>query len=439
MRNVLVGVFAALILLSADAAVADPALDRIHAQLMQIRAAHNVHAPIVYHNAGGVDRGETPGLMDVKHELRDWIETRLRQFPRKDDPNSLAKTLNAELDAADLTCTAPRQPHRCAPNEYGFDGTGYITGVSIETDQGSVMYSGQDQRVARAVFVVKTDVGILCGSDESAYVYEWSNNHLLRVLDDEQIIAPGKPYTPQAIDAVHVTPPAEKSKARNVLVLGHQEWCSSTWYDTYHRIWRTTSDGKPAVLLLSNATWSWLNNDPPIEGSINSEQALIEFRVGSLDNGVHSYEAVRHYALDGLGPHRIDPIALGPRAFTEEWLKADWNDGRDWSDPAGVAALRTWHGKLHAEILLGEFRDTTHCGAHPDLWQVGIDFTKEDHDINEKQKYVGPVYFAVRWRPPYHFQMVAIGTRPSASCHEVDEDADADRTLFPVQDWVGWK
>jgi len=442
MRNVLIGVFAALVLLSAEVAVAAPGLDHIHAQLMQLRAAHNPHTPIEYHHDGAGDRGAMPVLMDVKHELRDWIETRLRQFPRKDDPDSLAKALNAELDAADLTCTAPRQPQRCASSEYQFDGTGYLTAISIETDPGSVWYSGQDpnhQSVARAVFVVKTNVGILCGTDESAYVYEWSNNRLLRILDDEQTIAPGKPYTPQAIDAVHVTPPMEKSKTRNVLVLGHQEWCSSTWYDTYHRIWRTTSDGKPAVLLLSNATWSWLANDPPIEGSINSEEALIEFRVGSLDTGVHSYETVRHYALDGPKPRRIDPIALGPRAFAEEWLKADWNDGSAWSDPARGAALRTWHEKLHVENLEGEFRDTKHCGAHSDLWQVGIDFTNEVRDSNAKQKYVGPVYFAVRWRPPYRFQMTAVGPRPLASCSEVDEDADADRTLFPVQDWVGWK
>lgn len=428
MRNVLIGILAALVLLSAGTAFADPVLDRIHTQLILVRAVHKVPAPIAYHDAGGDNRGATPVLMDVKHELRDWIETRLRQFPRKDDPDSLAKTLNAELDAADLTCTAPRQPHRCTPNEYGFDGTGYITDVSIATDS-----------VAHGIFVVETDIGILCGADESAYVYDWSNNRLLRVLDDEQTIAPGKSYTPQAIDAVHVTPPMEKSKTRNVLVLGHEEWCSSTWYDTYHRIWQTTSEGKPAVLLLSNATWSWLNNDPPIEGSINSEEALIEFRVRSLDTGVHSYETVRHYALDGPHPRRIDPIALGPRAFAEEWLKADWSDGSAWSDPAHGAALRTWHEKLHVEYLEGEFRDTKHCGAHSDLWQVGIDFTNEVRDSNAKRKYVGPIYFSVRWSPPYHFQMAAIGTKPSASCRDVDQDADADRTLFPIQDWVGWK
>lgn len=443
MRNVLIGVFAALVLVSAEAAVADPALDRIHAQLMQVRAAHNAHSPIAYHHDGAVDRGARPVLMDVKHELRDWIETRLRQFPHEDDPDGLAKTLSAELDAADLTCTAPQQPRRCTPNDYGFDGIGYITGVSIEMVPGSVSYTGQDpsrQSVARGIFVVKTDIGILCGGDESAYVYEWSNNRLRRILDDEQIIALGRPYTPQTIDAVHVTPPMEKSKTRNILVLGHEGWCSSTWYDTYHRVWRTTPDGKPAVLLLGNATWSWLGaNDPPIEGSISSTDALIEFRVGSLDDGVHSYETVRHYALDGPKPRRIDPIALGPRAFTEEWLKADWNDGNAWSDPAQVAALRMWHKKLHAGFLLGAFGDTTRCGTHSDLWQVAIDFAKEDRDINKEQKYVGPVYFAVRWRPPYHFQMAAVGTKPLASCRDTDEEADIDRTLFPIQDWVGWK
>ena len=172
MKNVLIGVIVALVLLSAKAALADSSLDRIHVQLKQIRAAHNGHAPIAYHYPGGgaEDRGATPVLMDVKHELRDWIEARFRQFPHKDKSDDLAKALNAELDAADLTCAAPRQPQRCAPNTYGFDGTGYLTGISIETDQDSILFSNQGT-VARAVFIVETNIGILCGSDESAYVY----------------------------------------------------------------------------------------------------------------------------------------------------------------------------------------------------------------------------------------------------------------------------
>jgi hypothetical protein len=421
---------------------ADPILDRIHAQLLEVRAGHPGPVSPAFRDDDAY-RGATPILMDVKHELRDWIEAKLRLFSRAGDPASLAKALNAQLDAADLTCASPKEPSRCASDDAEFDATGYLAGVSIEMQQYSETYS-QDAAnhigSAQAVFVVKTGIGILCGTDESAYVYEWSDHHLQRILDDEQEIARGTPYTPQYIDAVHVTLPAQDTKTRNVLVLGHQGWCSSTWYDTYHRIWRTTPDGKPATLLLRNATPSWLDGDPPIEGSIGSKEALVEFRVGSLDGGVHSYETIRHYALDGLQPKRIAPIALGPRAFTEEWLKADWKEASGWSDASGRASLLSWHKKLHADFLLGQFAaDTTHCRAPTDLWQVGIDFAKDDSKINDKQRYVGPVYFTVRWRPPYRFELVAVRTKPSASCRVVDEDADADRTLFPVQDWVGWK
>jgi hypothetical protein len=428
----------------ANAFAADPVLERIHAQLMEVRAKRATHPLHVYNYEGddARDRGATPMLMYVKHELRDWIEAQLRQFRRNDDPASLAKALSAKLDAADLTCTSPKELARCTSDGSDFDGTGYLTGLSIDMQQYSVVYSekaANHEGEARAVFVVKTDAGILCGTDESAYVYEWSDNHLQRILSDEQLIASDKPYAPQYIDAVQITPLSDKTKTRNILVLGHQGWCSSTWYDTYHRIWRATSDGKPAQLLLSNATWSWLDNEPPIEGSINGKEALVEFRVGSLDGDVHSYETIRHYALDGPQPQRIDPIALGPRAFTEEWLKADWKDGNAWSDPSSLAALQQWHGKLHADFLLGDFTDTTHCSGQIDLWQVGVDFTKEDRSINNKQKFVGPVYFTVRWRPPYHFQMMAVSASPQTSCAAVDKEADADRTLFPVQDWVGWK
>jgi hypothetical protein len=192
--------------------------------------------------------------------------------------------------------------------------------------------------------------------------------------------------------------------------------------------------------LLSDTTYSWLGgNDPPIEGSIGKEQALVEFRVPSLDAGVHSYEEIRHYGLNPAKVQRVDPIALGPRAFTEEWLKADWQQSEAWSEAPNPQLLRDWHQRLHASFLVGEFGDTTKCSARPDSWQVALRLRDEDRQINEAQDYAGAAYFLVRWTPPYRFRMMAVGLRPLSECSTVDQDADADRALFPIQDWEGWK
>lgn len=67
-----------------------------------------------------------------------------------------------------------------------------------------------------------------------------------------------------------------------------------------------------------------------------------------------------------------------------------------------------------------------HCNAQ-DLWQVGVDF-KPDEDAARKK----PIYFLVRWRPPYKFSMVQVNDRPTPGCTQRDRDADeTPRTMFP--------
>src|SRR5208337_2316627 len=60
-------------------------------------------------------RGATPQLTVVKHQLRDWIESRLETLAAGEDPALLAQQLNEELKAAGLTCDSPQ--HVPCPDE----------------------------------------------------------------------------------------------------------------------------------------------------------------------------------------------------------------------------------------------------------------------------------------------------------------------------------
>ncbi len=385
-------------------------------------------------------RGADPLMMEVKHELRDWIEPQLLQLADKDDqgtvettdPSELVKTINAKLTAADLTCTDPRSgKDRCQVGEFNFDGTGYLTGISITK-------SGMSVGKNYGVLVLETSLGIVCGFDQSASVYQWEESRWQRLIDDEQEIVPGKAYEPQILTAVYNSPQDEKTHAMSVLVLGQGTWCSSNWNVTYHRIWQAEADVRAAKLLINRKNYSFFGNEPPILGSINSTDALIEFRVGSLDGGVHSYETVRHYKLGDNAAVRVDPIALSPRSFVEEWLKSEWKEVAPWSDPPSSPELQNWHRKLHADFLLGDFLDSRRCRT-PDTWQVGAKFDESDRKINKNQPYVGTVYFLIDWKPPYRFRIVGLDTASSTDCAEADPSADEDRTLFPIQEWGGWK
>jgi len=155
---------------------------------------------------------------------------------------------------------------------------------------------------------------------------------------------------------------------------------------------------------------------------------LIEFTQSSIDDGVHNREGIRHFLIEGDQVRRVDPVALSPRDFVDEWLTRGWDESAVWSESP---TLRHWHAKLHADFVSGEFGDRTmHCQSH-DLWQVTVEPWNAQKNFEPEPK----AYFLVRWRPPYHFTMVNISEKAWPRCARQDPEADEWRTLFPTQDW----
>lgn len=358
-------------------------------------------------------RGASPRLTVVKHQLRDWIETHLGQVPS--DPNgargadlALAERLNAELKREHLFREASE-----AEGMEGWSAIGFLAPVCLKYNQ------------RQAYLILQTAIEVYCGSDESAYLYCWQGGVWKRIWQTEQNTYTKDQYAPQLIRAVLVSPSSVASLPY-VLTLGTEPWCASNWHDVYVRLWRVGPTGEEAKLLLDRAEWAYLGrHDIPIQGSVGSDDALIEYRVGSIDAGIHSREAVLHYSLANGRLERIDPVALSPRDFVEEWLAEPWEQSRTHSEPSALAALQ----KAHLDTGRDEFQPTRSCRA-PDLWQVGLE------SMDGK---MAPAYYLVRWRPPYHFTMVQVSRQPSADCTSIDPTADdEDRTLFPVQDWREW-
>lgn len=133
-----------LLFISALDAADDP-LTAIHAFLVPMRTAPVTEA-----------RGATPALTEVKHRLRDWVESRLAGLQWKDgrwtlDPTVFQEQLNQEVDRAGLLCG---QNESCVQNPLGYLGR-------IEF------------RMESDLLVVRTCVGVqICGTDDSAYIYE---------------------------------------------------------------------------------------------------------------------------------------------------------------------------------------------------------------------------------------------------------------------------
>jgi hypothetical protein len=360
-----------LVLLLQAPPVAPPA--GLPAALRQLREHLDEHRPTF---------GASPELTAVKHQFRDWIESRLAGLDERADVRAFAATLHTALAAAGLLCGDLSE-------ECDWNFLGYV----------------DDVRVSRAgeFLVVVTAIGNSCGFDESAYVYAWQSQQWRRVWEHERNTYTPQDYLPQIIHDVQISPP-DASRSRLVMTLGSQTICGGAFKDLYARVWQMDPDYRSTPVM----DWTAHANDayPPIQGRIRPDAVLFQYTAGGLLSGeVHT--AVRHFAIDRGTPKQLDPIAGLPRDFVVEWLSAPWEESRARSGPASLEAL---HAQLHRTDGVGDIPGPTlRCSAAPDLWQV------ETH-LYERPKR----YFRVRWQNPYSFTMVDISETPDPDCTAAD-------------------
>lgn len=383
------------------------------------------------------DRDAGPELTPVKHALRKWIEqslegapTDMRNGPDAGRLKALSSRLSRTLKIADLTCdTAKPGKDRCSgdPNSPTFDARGYVTGVNL-----TYLNEGR-------YLLVETGVGVLCGFDSSAYIYEARDGHWRLLLQTEQD-SYDKNYAPQNFLSVTVSPanvgwnePAPQPPL--VLTLGYSPWCASNWQAIYTRLWRATPNNPSPKPLIDTSDELYMGDDGVAAENLTDRDVLIQFRGRSIDGGLLVRPVVRHYLVEDHDQvERVAPIALQPSDFVDEWLSDDWRDAAKWSALTGRStAVAQWHKYIHRHFLFGEFDDQpTRCKADPTLWQVGYTLSEGLKDDPHPEI---SAHFLVRWMAPYSFTMVDVKADKFPGCDQVVDQPDDLGTLFPVDDW----
>ena len=350
-------------------------------------------------------RGATPALTNVKHQLRDWIESHLSALQWKDarwtpNPSVLQEQLNDELSQADLFCP---QNATCGENPLG-----YLDRVELEIQSGFL--------------VVRTSIGVqTCGTDDSAYIYESTDDRWRRIWQSEQNNYEEKTYFPQRLVDVKISPtdwrPESDHTEHLIVTTGVFPWCSSVWQPVYYRVWQTKSTYPDPRLLLDDSEQADIA--APIHARANQKDVFIEFQI-IADDAMRVSE-FQHYVLQNGKLHRTDPVALTPQEFVSFWLRHPWNQASEWTAQTGRASMRAWHQQYKGTN--SEFTPPTrHCTLHPDLWQVATDSGSAPQPAVH--------YFLIRARPPFRFTMVAASDRPWPDCTEDDPAIDNARDLF---------
>lgn len=351
-------------------------------------------------------------MAKAKHQLRDWVESRLARVEDPSGLTTLEAKLNQELQSVGAASEDPQA------GQFGMLGE-----IRLRLEDG--------------LLTLTTSVGILCQTDDSAYGYQKKEGRWQRIWESEQHDYAPAMYRPQVLFAIHVFQPKLPGMPVQppfVMTLGNEWGCGSFWHPVYYRVWRL--DPAEPKLLVDDSQQAWRRLDDFATGTFRQDpyrvdqavDVLLEFTVSSVDTGVGRREAVLRYRIEGDRARRIDPIAFTPRNFVEEWLTHNWSDASGWSTSE---AVRRWHNELHTEWVYGQFQgDTKRCQS-PGLWQVA--FAPSGAEAKPSNK--PPRYFRIEWIPPFHFTVKQISDKPWSDCTQDDPEADEWRTLFNTPEW----
>jgi hypothetical protein len=254
---------------------------------------------------------------------------------------------------------------------------------------------------------------IECGSDTVLFVFEPEGGSWREVLRWQS-----KPYETIS-DAFwsfdHAISPPD-SEGRWYVVTKHiSPWCSSTWSGIDYDVLRTTVDSSQPKVLLSRSDFMWWGNEDYGKIVAGRDEFDVRFHSASIDVGVHNRVFIRHYSITGDNVKRIQPVAVSPRDFVDEWIISKWEEASRWSAKASLEPLRQAHEMMSQHEKAGgttgstllEFRSAYRCSNGQHQVEVSV-------ETGPKFQTERSVYFLVAGEGRY--TMTRVSDSPNSGC-----------------------
>lgn len=355
-------------------------------------------------------------FLTARTQLHSWIETQLATFKNNGDTTAFEKSLNGQIAAADLMCADVKPPgyDRCnSPGER--DARGYLGAVEVAR--------------VRDFLIVQSQIGASCGFDETAYVYEWAKDRWRLLIDTSQKPDSKGGFVPEQIQQVQFGQPNNLPKDEIVLLAtGVSLACAAPPHQVHYRLW-SAKRGVGSALLIDGREGNALigRRDPAVSARLEGNDVLLEMDVMSLDPKRGRRVAVQRFAITEQTPRRIAPIALTPRDFVEEWLRAPWSVASAWTQTSARSAL----ARIHADINASSSASSSANGLRASFTAPTSRCEKEDGFVQVAVRLPnGERYFRLKHDPAGAYEMRAADSASSPACRTPDSSLDAPRTLF---------
>jgi hypothetical protein len=273
------------------------------------------------------------------------------------------------------------------------------------------------------LFVV-VGLDLPCGSTDAVYVYDYSQGKPQRILESL-----GTKDHDESIPDILISK-RDTSGNQSILTLRHAVQCGSSWNMLSYDLFLLSSTARSAVQKLGGEHGIWFGVDRPYQIRLEPDDLLMELWDRSVDNAIHSRAHVLHFKATSSKAERVDPVALQPHDFVDEWLTRPWAEMESRSAASGNAELKKWHQFLSGDFVSGDFLFVQQCREETDEWQIAVGMRwingKElPEDLN--------VYFLVRQFGSYEFKMLDVSFERQEGCPGEAQPSSERQTLFPAR------
>jgi hypothetical protein len=332
---------------------------------------------------------ETQGAVEVmKGSLAAFVDAYMQCAP----PEVTAEKMNKDLSRLGHAFKLANWSH--SPAELPKDALRYGFELS---------YQARRWKDHPTIASITATLQIQCGEDSLFMVFDSSHGGWHELLRWQ---APPYSEVSGAYGSFgyRISPPDNRG-AWYVLVKSIPPWCSSTWASIRYAVLRPARDTlAPRVIYSGNEGIWWGSED---FGHLRARQSDFEVRFHnqSIDVGVHNRVWIKRFSILGDEVRRIQPVALSPRDFADEWITEPWDEASEWTAPELRSdRVKALHERLHA-IRYFEFDSVRKCMDRPDHHQVGV----VDSDAGSSY------FFSVDGKSS--FVMTGVAESPGARCN----------------------
>jgi hypothetical protein len=141
-------------------------------------------------------------------------------------------------------------------------------------------------------------------------------------------------------DFLYGSSPPDRSRAWYVIVTYIAPWCSSTWSLIHYEVVRPARDNSKQAVLLEQSEDVWSGGDDFRTLVVKPAEFELRFDGSSIDQDVQNRAVVRRFEIVGNHFRRLQPVALSPRDFVDEWIVSPWEQAAQWSAASSGEALQ---------------------------------------------------------------------------------------------------